>query len=115
MRAGLRLALLGGPPTVHTAVDAHSRGVGQLIDAALAAGAARIVVGLGGSACTDGGRGMVEALGGLDAAVARLAGVDLIAATDVEHPLLGPQGCGPRVRPAEGRRPRHRRRCSRTG
>ena len=38
---------------------AHSTGVGQLIGAALAAGAGRIVVGLGGSACTDGGRGLV--------------------------------------------------------
>ncbi len=59
------LALLGGPPTVRTALDAHSKGVGQLVDAALAEGAERIVVGLGGSACTDGGRGMVDALGGL--------------------------------------------------
>ena len=62
------LALLGGPPTVQTALAAHSRGVGQLIAAAAAAGAGRIVVGLGGSACTDGGRGMIDALGGLDAA-----------------------------------------------
>ena len=53
------------------------------------AGARHIVVGLGGSACTDGGRGMVDALGGVTQALARLAGVDLIAATDVEHPLLG--------------------------
>lgn len=51
----------GGPPTLQTALAAHSRGVGQLIEAAVAAGARRIVVGLGGSACTDGGRGMVEA------------------------------------------------------
>ena len=55
------LALLGGPPTVATALAAHSRGVGQLISAAVAAGARRIVVGLGGSSCTDGGRGMIEA------------------------------------------------------
>ena len=39
------LALLGSPPTVHTALAAHSRGVGQLIAAAAAAGAGRIVVG----------------------------------------------------------------------
>ena len=60
------LALLGGPPTVQTALAAHSRGVGQLIAAAVQAGAGRIVVGLGGSACTDGGRGMIDALGGLE-------------------------------------------------
>jgi hypothetical protein len=67
------LALLGGPPTVASAMAAHSRGVGQLIDAALQAGATTIVVGLGGSSCTDGGRGMVEALGGLPAAGRALA------------------------------------------
>jgi glycerate kinase len=99
------LALLGGPPTVDTAVEAHSRGVGQLIAVALAAGAARIVVGLGGSACTDGGRGMVEALGGLDAAIARLAGVDLIAASDVEHPLLGVRGAARVFGPQKGADP----------
>jgi glycerate 2-kinase len=99
------LALLGGPPTVRTALDAHSRGVGQLIDAALAAGAGRIVVGLGGSACTDGGRGMIEALGGLDTAVARLAGVKLIVATDVEHPLLGPMGAAHVFGPQKGADP----------
>src|SRR6201991_3245776 len=83
------LALLGGPPTVQTALAAHSRGVGQLIAAAVRAGAGRIVVGLGGSACTDGGRGIVDELGGLAAARELLADVELIAATDVEHPLLG--------------------------
>ena len=66
--------------------------MGQLIYAAVAAGARRIVIGLGGSGCTDGGRGLIEALGGLAQAAARLAGVELIAATDVEHPLLGPMG-----------------------
>ncbi|MCV7136580.1 glycerate kinase [Mycobacterium hodleri] len=99
------LAILGGPPTVHTAVEAHSRGVGQLVDAALAAGAVRIVVGLGGSACTDGGRGLVDALGGIEDAVTRLAGVDLVAATDVEHPLLGPRGAAHVFGPQKGADP----------
>jgi glycerate kinase len=99
------LALLGGPPTVRTALEAHSRGVGQLIDAAVAAGAKRIVVGLGGSGCTDGGRGLVDALGGLPAARARLAGVELIAATDVEHPLLGPMGAAAVFGPQKGADP----------
>ena len=84
------LARLGGPPTPQTALSAHSRGVGQLIAAAVHAGAARIVVGLGGSASTDGGRGLVEELGGLAAGRQRLARVELIAASDVEYPLLGP-------------------------
>jgi glycerate 2-kinase len=96
------LALLGGPPTLQTALAAHSRGVGQLIAAAEAAGARRIVVGLGGSACTDGGRGMIEALGGLEDARALLADVELIAATDVEHPLLGPMGAARVFGPQKG-------------
>jgi glycerate kinase len=99
------LAMLGGPPSVQTALDAHSSGVGQLIDAALAAGATRIVVGLGGSACTDGGRGMVDALGGLETALTRLSRVELIAATDVEHPLLGPMGAAHVFGPQKGADP----------
>jgi glycerate 2-kinase len=105
------LALLGGPPTVQTALAAHSRGVGQLIAAAVRAGAERIVVGLGGSACTDGGRGMVDELAAdvrsttaarLAAARELLAAVELIAATDVEHPLLGPMGAATVFGPQKG-------------
>ncbi|MGH3676891.1 MAG: glycerate kinase family protein [Mycobacterium sp.] len=108
------LALLGGPPTVQTALAAHSRGVGQLIAAAAAAGAGRIVVGLGGSCCTDGGRGMVEELAAdvrsttrdrLTAARGLLAGIDVIAATDVEHPLLGPMGAARVFGPQKGADP----------
>ena len=99
------LALLGGPPTAQTALAAHSRGVGQLIAAAVAAGAERIVVGLGGSSCTDGGRAMVEHLGGLAAARKVLADVELIAATDVEHPLLGPMGAAAVFGPQKGADP----------
>lgn len=99
------LALLGGPPTTRSAVAAHSRGVGQLIDLALRAGATTIVVGLGGSACTDGGHGMVTELGGLSAAREKLAGVELIAATDVDHPLLGPMGAARVFGPQKGADP----------
>ncbi|MGE2730358.1 glycerate kinase [Mycolicibacterium vaccae] len=99
------LSLLDGPPTVHTALAAHSAGVGQLIAEAQAAGATRIVVGLGGSCCTDGGRGMVDALGGLTAARDRLADVELIAASDVEHPLLGPMGAAAVFGPQKGADP----------
>jgi glycerate kinase len=96
------LALLGGPPTVQTALAAHSRGVGQLVAAAVQAGAGRIVVGLGGSGCTDGGQGLVEVLGGLTAARDLLAGVELIAATDVEHPMLGSMGAARVFGPQKG-------------
>ncbi|MBX7453187.1 glycerate kinase [Mycolicibacterium sp. 3033] len=99
------LALLGGAPTTRTAVDAHTRGVGELIAAALDAGARRVVVGLGGSGSTDGGRGMIEALGGLTAARDLLTDVDLIAASDVEHPLLGPRGAAAVFGPQKGADP----------
>ena len=58
-------------------------GVGQLVAAAVGAGATRAVVGLGGSGTNDGGRGFVETCP---------AGVELVAATDVDNPLLGPEG-----------------------
>lgn len=96
------LHLLGGPPTPETALAAHSRGVGQLILDALDHGATTVVVGLGGSACTEAGAGMLAALGGPALASARLAGVTLIAATDVEHPLLGPSGAARVFGPQKG-------------
>ncbi|MFC7446997.1 glycerate kinase [Rhodococcus daqingensis] len=102
------LALLGGPPTPRTAVAAHSRGVGQLIAAAVDAGATTVVIGLGGSGCTDGGRGLVEVLGsGADGAAvasarARLAGIRLVAATDVRNPLLGEHGAAAVFGPQKG-------------
>jgi glycerate kinase len=96
------LALLGGPPTPQTALAARSSGVGQLVAAAVDAGAARIVVGLGGTASTDGGRGLIEALGGLDVGRRLLAGVELIAACDVEHPLVGPWGAARVFGPQKG-------------
>jgi glycerate kinase len=96
------LALLGGAPTPQTAWTAHSGGVGQLIAAALQAGAERIVVGLGGSASTDGGQGLVDELGGLDAARRRLAGVELVAACDAKYPLLGPWGAARIFGPQKG-------------
>ncbi|SON62068.1 Glycerate 2-kinase [Mycobacterium simulans] len=96
------LSLLGGPPSPETALAAHSGGVGQLIAAALRAGALRIVVGLGGTACTDGGREMIAELGGLDAARRQLAEVELIAASDVEYPLVGPWGAARVFAPQKG-------------
>jgi glycerate kinase len=99
------LSALGGPPTPQTALAAHSAGVGELIAAALNAGATRIVAGLGGSACTDGGRGLIDALGGLTEAQRRLAETELIAACDVEHPLTGPSGAARVFGPQKGADP----------
>jgi glycerate 2-kinase len=66
-----------------------SAGVAALLQAAMTAGADRIVVGLGGSATNDAGAGMIESLG---ADAERLRSLDLVAATDVDNPLLGPLG-----------------------
>ena len=51
------------PGGVKDALGASSFGTGQLISAALEAGATEIILGVGGSACTDGGAGMLQALG----------------------------------------------------
>jgi len=108
---------------------ASTGGTGQLIAAALDAGAQRIVVGLGGSASNDGGTGLLRALGvrfydeaGIDlspggAPLARLARIDLtgldprvaratfVAATDVIHALTGPYGASAVFGPQKGASP----------
>lgn len=104
------------PDGVPAPLTASSRGFGELIRAALDDGARRLVLGIGGSASTDGGTGMLAALGvrlldssGADlpdggGALRRLAAVDLTGlhpavnecditlATDVSTPLLGERG-----------------------
>ena len=100
-------------------------GVGRLVEAALEEGADRIVLGVGGGATNDAGAGMLAALGagpasalargglalaeaphdaliGLPAVVDRLAGVDLVLATDEETPLLGLQGTSAVEAPRKG-------------
>ncbi|NED68545.1 glycerate kinase, partial [Streptomyces sp. SID10244] len=74
---------LGGRPTPRTALAADTTGVGLLVAEALAAGARRIVVGLGGSATNDGGRGLIDALGGPGDAAEKLDGIELVVASDV--------------------------------
>ena len=80
-------------------INASSFGAGQLIAAAVVAGAGRITIGVGGTASTDGGEGLRRALG--DAA----AGVELVAALDVRNPLLGPDGARGGSGHRRGRRP----------
>jgi len=103
-------------------------GVGDLVRAAAAAGAARtIVVGLGGSATNDGGAGLLDACGiemrdghdqPLEPVPARLGDLDhletrhrwspagdLVAASDVDSPLLGAQGATAVFGPQKGVRP----------
>jgi glycerate 2-kinase len=113
------------PAGAYAPLTASSYGVGELIIAAARMGAKRIVLGLGGVASTDGGAGLVTALGArlLDesgaelrpggAALARLGRVDLsklhdlsgtefIAATDVDNPLLGELGAAAVYAPQKG-------------
>ncbi len=73
------LALAGGRE-FNRALDATTAGTGELIMAAVATGAKRVIVGCGGSASTDGGWGAVQAI----APRGRLAGVELVAAVDVQ-------------------------------
>ena len=103
-------------------------GVGQLLRAARDSGARRIVVGLGGSGTNDGGAGLLAALGagsrddlgrgglalrdlgpdaldGLDAVRRDWAGIELVAATDVDNPLLGLHGASATFAPQKGASP----------
>lgn len=71
--------VLAGGAAENDALAATTAGTGELIGAALDAGARKVIIGHGGSATTDGGLGAVKAL----SPVARLRGVELVAAVDV--------------------------------
>ena len=77
------LELVGGPEG-NDPVAASTAGTGELIVAALDVGATRVIVGLGGSATTDGGLAALRAMHPLG----RLKGVDLVAACDALVPFL---------------------------
>jgi glycerate kinase len=120
--AGLPLV----PPNQRDPSRATTRGVGELLLAALDAGCRQIILGLGGSATNDGGAGMAQALGarlldasgydlppggaalahldridpsGLDA---RLAQTSIRVACDVTNPLCGPLGASAVYGPQKG-------------
>ncbi|WP_328607332.1 glycerate kinase [Amycolatopsis sp. NBC_00345] len=116
-------------PTPETALAAHTWGVGELLADALVHGARRLVLTVGGTASTDGGAGMLAALGAgvLDAfdspiglgggtlsrvakaelgpALERLGTVPVSVATDVTNPLLGPDGAAAVFGPQKGAGP----------
>ena len=99
------------------AIAATSAGTGELIRAALDSGVSAIVLGIGGSATTDGGAGLLRALGAAadrDAGHADLAGldarlreIDLAVACDVSNPLLGTSGAAAIYGPQKGASPAH--------
>ncbi|CAM5298582.1 MULTISPECIES: glycerate kinase [Streptomyces] len=117
------------PAGLFAPLTASTYGSGELLRAALDAGARTIVFGVGGSATTDGGAGMLSALGarflteegepvspggggladlaradlsGLDP---RLSSVELVLASDVDNPLTGPKGAPAVYGPQKGASP----------
>jgi glycerate 2-kinase len=99
--------LPGGRPAPMTAT---SRGAGELIAAAIDAGCRKVILGIGGSASTDGGAGLVNALTGtetldLPALRERLRGVEIVVACDVDNPLTGPKGAAAVYGPQKGATP----------
>jgi glycerate kinase len=108
---------------------ATTAGVGELVCAAAGEGVRRVVVGVGGTASTDGGAGCASALGAwllgssghpvepggaalasldrvtLDELDPRLAGVEVVVAADVDNPLTGPDGAAHTYAPQKGASP----------
>ncbi|WP_349826913.1 glycerate kinase [Brevibacterium litoralis] len=125
------LALLPDGPDATTALTATTRGTGEMIKAALDTGCSRIVLGIGGSATTDGGAGMLAALGvklldangapvpdggvGLEQLVEvemcdldpriESGHADFTLASDVMNPLLGEDGAAAVYGPQKGAGP----------
>ena len=76
--------VLAGGPDGNDPMEASTTGVGELITAAMEAGARRIIVGVGGSATTDGGLGALRAIHPIQ----RLRGIELIVACDSRTPFV---------------------------
>jgi glycerate kinase len=117
------------PGGVPDALGASTYGLGLAVADAIARGATNIVLGVGGSASTDGGAGMLQALGArlldgsgrelprgggaladvasLDVTElrARVGGTHFTVATDVDNPLLGPTGAAAVFGPQKGADP----------
>lgn len=131
--AVVEMALASGlellSPAALDPLRATTYGTGELLQAALDAGAKRVVVGMGGSATVDGGAGCLQALGvrlldeagrelgpggGALGALARIdvsgldprwRDVEVIIASDVESPTLGPDGAAAVFGPQKGATP----------
>jgi glycerate kinase len=110
-------------------MTATSRGTGEVVAAAVRAGCREVVLGIGGSACTDGGAGMVQALGArlvddtggdlgdgggclpglvdvdLSALRELMRGVTVTVACDVDNPLTGTSGAAAVYGPQKGADP----------
>lgn len=128
--AVIEMAAASGLPLVHptpaTALSAHTEGTGELVRIAIAAGARRVLLGVGGSASTDGGAGALRALGvrlvdadgvvvrggggsltrvdriEIDDARVLLDGVELVLCSDVANPFVGERGAAHVFGPQKG-------------
>jgi len=131
--AAIEMAAASGlplvPPDRRNPLVTTTFGTGELIAAALNAGARRIIVGIGGSATVDGGVGMAQALGvrfrdarsqgigrgggqlrdivamDLEQLDGRVAGAEILIASDVQSPLTGPDGAARVFGPQKGATP----------
>lgn len=123
--SGLHRLPAGKPAPLH----ASSRGTGEVMAAAVRDGCRRIVLGIGGSASTDGGAGLVQALGArilntsgaelspggtalldlaevdLSTLTTGLGDVEVVVASDVDNPLTGPHGAAAVYGPQKGATP----------
>ena len=121
------LALI--PPPLRNPELTSTRGVGEMVLAALDGGAEKIMIGLGGSATNDGGSGLLSALGiqfldqsgrilpdggaalihldqiNADRLDKRIHNVEIVAACDVKNPLMGDSGASVVFGPQKGATP----------
>jgi glycerate 2-kinase len=116
-RAFIELAEASGLSRVRAAdrdaLAATTRGTGELLRTAMDLGLRHVVLGIGGSATTDGAKGLLEALGAVDDGATvdlsgldpRLAEVELEIACDVSNPLLGASGAAATYGPQKGASP----------
>lgn len=79
---------------------ASSRGVGLMMLDALRRGISRFIIGMGGSACCDGGRGLYEAV--IEEIAGRNGELDITVLCDVNNPLYGPEGAACVFAPQKG-------------
>ena len=104
-RAVLEMAEASGlsrlTPAERDPINATTAGTGTLLRAALVAGVRHITLGIGGTATTDGGRGLLAALGD----ETDLGSIELEVACDVANPLLGPNGAAAVYGPQKGATP----------
>jgi glycerate 2-kinase len=113
MAAASGISLLGA--TERDASGATSVGTGELLCAVLDTGVRHIALGIGGTATTDGGAGLLRGLGAHvsdDLGSVNLSGLDprlsettLLIACDVTNPLLGPEGAAAVYGPQKGASP----------